>query len=135
MERVVSSTTGEVQPVLSVSWAAQEVRTKEGLSVSPVIRTEGGAAAEVGEFEANSGAGFSAPPPEFSAEVVEQIQVFLKENMGIELNFIADADGRTVLEFVDGNTGKVIRRMQPEKASLSRDKVEKHRGALFDGKI
>jgi uncharacterized FlaG/YvyC family protein len=55
--------------------------------------------------------------------------------MGIELNFIADADGRTVVEFVDGNTGKVIRRMQPEKASLSRDKVEKHRGVLFDGKI
>ncbi len=134
METVVSTTTGEIQPVLSVPWVAQETQTKEALSVPPVIRAEGGSASEVGDFGANSGANFSAPPPEFSAEVVQQIQLFLKEDMGIDLNFIEDADGRTVVEVVDGNTGKVIRRMPPEKVSLFRNKIEKLRGVLFDGK-
>ncbi len=129
----MSSTTGEVQPVLSVPWAPKEVHTKEALSVPTVVRTEGGTA-EVGEFGANSRGGFPAPPPEFSAEVIEQIQTFLKEDMGIELNLIAEADGRTIVEFVDSKTGKVIRRMSQEKASPSRNKIEKHRGVLFDGK-
>ncbi|MGA2026231.1 MAG: flagellar protein FlaG [Syntrophobacteraceae bacterium] len=129
----MSTTTGEIQPILSVPWVAQETQPKEAQSVPPVIRAEGGSAPEVGDFGANSGANFSAPPPEFSAEVVEQIQFFLKENMGIELNFIADADGRTVVEVLDSNAGKVIRRMPPEKVSLFCNKIEKLRGILFDG--
>ena len=54
--------------------------------------------------------------------------------MGIELNFIAGADGRTVVQVLDSNTGKVIRRIPPEKVSRFRDKIEKLRGILFDGK-
>src|SRR5271157_5638343 len=129
----MSSTTGEIQPVVSVPWVASETQLKEVQSIPPVTRTEGGSAAKVGDFGANSGANFPDPPPEFSAELVQQLQSFLKENMGIELNFIAGADGRTVVEVLDSNTGKVIRRIPPEKVSLFRDKIEKLRGILFDG--
>lgn len=133
METVMSTTTGEIQPVLSVPLVAKEVQPKDAQSVPPVIRTEGGSAAKVGDFGTNSGANFPAPPPEFSAEVVQEIQFFLKENMGIELNFTADEDGRTVVEVLDSNTGKVIRKMPPEKVSLFRNKIEELRGILFDG--
>ena len=129
----MSSTTGEIQPVASAQWVTPETQLKEVQSISPVTRTEGGSAARVGDFGANSGANLAAPPPEFSAEVVQHLQSFLKENMGIELNFIAGADGRTVVEVLDSNTGKVIRRIPPEKVSLFRDKIEKLRGILFDG--
>ena len=135
VETVMSTTTGEIQPVLSVPLVAKEVQPKDAQSVPPVIRTEGGSAAKVGDFGANSGADFAAPPPEFSSEVVQQLQSFLKENMGIEFNFIAGADGRTVVEILDSNTGKVIRRIPPGKVSLSRDKIEKLRGILFDGNL
>ena len=128
----MSSTTGEIQPVASAPWVAPETQLKEVQSIPPVTRTEGGSSAKVGDFGANSGADFAAPPPEFSSEVVQQLQSFLKENMGIEFNFIAGADGRTVVEILDSNTGKVIRRIPPGKVSLSRDKIEKLRGILFD---
>ena len=129
----MSTTTGEIQPVASVPWVAPQAQQKEVQSIPPVTRTEGGTAAKVGDFNANSGANFPVPPPEFSDEVVQQLQSFLKENMGIELNFIADADGRTVVEVLDSNAGKVIRRMPPEKVSLFCNKIEKLRGILFDG--
>ena len=133
METVVSTTTGEIQPVLSVPWVAPEIQHKEAQPIPPVARTEGGASAKVGNFGANSGPNFPVPPPEFSAEAVQQLQFFLMENMGIELNFIADADGGTVVEVLDSNTGKVIRKMPPEKVSLFRNKIEELRGILFDG--
>ncbi len=129
----MSTTTGEVQPVVSVPWVAPETQQKGVQSIPPVTRTEGGTSAKVGDFNANSGANFPEPPPEFSAEVVQQLQSFLKENMGIELNFIADADGRAVVEVLESTTGKVIRRIPLEKVSRFRDKIEKLRGILFDG--
>ncbi len=80
----MSSTTGEIQPVASVARVAPETQIKEVQPVPPVTRTEGGSATKAGDFGASSGANFPAPSPEFSAEVVQQLQSFLKENMGIE---------------------------------------------------
>jgi hypothetical protein len=134
VEAVMSTTTGEVQPVVSGPWIAPETQHKEVPSIPPVTRTEGGAAAKVGDFILNSGANFPLPPSGFSDEVVQQVQSFLTENMGMELNFIADANGRTVVQLLDSNTGKLVRQIPPEKVSLLRDKLEKLRGFLFDGK-
>ena len=134
MEAVMSTTTGEVQPVASGLWIAPETQHKEVPSIPPVTRTEGGAAAKVGDFRSNSGANFPLPPSGFSDEVAQQVQSFLTQNMGMELNFIADADGRTVVQLLDSNTGKLIRQIPPEKVSLLRDKLKKLRGFLFDGK-
>jgi hypothetical protein len=130
----MSSTTGEIQPVAGVPWVVPETQLKEVQQVLPATRTDGGNPAEVGDFGANSGANFPAPPPEFTSEVVQQIQFFLKENMGIELNFVEDADGRTLVEVLESKTGKLIRKIPPEKVSLFRNKIEKLRGILFDGK-
>ncbi len=33
----------------------------------------------------------------------------MKENMGIELNFIAEGDGRNIAQVLGSNTGKLIR--------------------------
>ena len=129
----MSSTTGEIQPVASVARVAPETQIKEVQPVPPVTRTEGGSATKAGDFGASSGANFPAPSPEFSAEVVQQLQSFLKENMGIEINFIAGEEGRTVVEVLDSKTGKAIRRIPPEKIFRFRDKIEKLRGILFDG--
>jgi hypothetical protein len=134
METVMSTTTGEIQPVVSVPWAASENEIKELQSIPPVTGTEGGTASKVHHSGVRNGANFPVPPPEFSAEVVQQIQFFLKENLGIELNFIEDAEGRTVVEVLESKTGKVIRKIPPEKVSLFGGKIEKLRGILFDGK-
>jgi flagellar protein FlaG len=130
----MSITTGEIQPVASGPWVAPQPQHKEAQSIPPVTRTEGGTAAKVGDFTANSGPNFPLPPPGFSDEVVQQVQAFLKQNTGLELNFIADADGRTIVQVLDSNTGKLIRQIPPDKVSLFRDKIAKLRGILFDGK-
>jgi hypothetical protein len=134
VEAVMSTTTGEIQPVASGPWVAPETKHKEVQSIAPVSRTEGGTAAKVGGFKANSGADFPFPSPGFSAGVVRQVQSFLRENMGIELNFIEGGDGRTVVQVRDSNTGEVIRQIPPEQVTRFRDKLEKLRGILFDGK-
>ncbi len=130
----MSANTGGIQPVASLPWVAPETQSQEVPSIPPVTQAEGGATAKVGDFRADSGANFAGLPPELSAEVVQQAQSFCEEFLGIELNFITDADGRTAMLVLDGATGKVIRRIPPEKVSLLRHKIKKFRGFLFDGK-
>ena len=81
-----------------------------------------------------SGDNFPLAAPGFSSEVAQEVQSFLKENMGIELNFVQGGDGRTVVEVLDSNSGKVIRQIPREKVALFRDKMKELRGILFDGK-
>jgi len=129
----MSTTTGQIQPVANGQWVVPEPQHQEVQSIPPVTGTEGGTASKVGDFRANSGSNPPEPPPGFSEEFVEQVQSFLKENLGFELSFIADADGRTVVQVLDSKTGKLIRKIPPEKVSLFRDKMAKLRGILFDG--
>ena len=62
METEMSTTTGEIQPVAGVPWVTPEAQLKEVQSIPPVTRTPGGSAVKVGDFSANSGANFPAPP-------------------------------------------------------------------------
>jgi uncharacterized FlaG/YvyC family protein len=129
----MSSTTGPIQPVASAGpWVAPETQNKEVQSVTRVAGTEGGTASKVGEFAENSGANIASADQGFSAGVVEQIQSFLQENLGIELNFIANGN-KTIVQVINKKTGKVIREIPPEKVARFRDKEEALRGILFDG--
>ncbi len=75
----------------------------------------------------NSGNDLPLPDAEFSAEIAQQVQTFLQENLGIELNFVVGADGKTVVQVLDSSSGKVIRHIPPEKVPRFRDKMEKLR--------
>ncbi len=130
----MSVNTGELPPVASGPWVAAEFHQKEVQSVSPVAKAEGGTASRAEADKANSGSNQPLPDAEFSEEVAQQVQTFLTENLGIELNFLVGADGRTVVQVLDSNSGKVIRKIPPEKVPRFRDKMEKLRGILFDGK-
>jgi uncharacterized FlaG/YvyC family protein len=130
----MSVNTGELPPVASGPWVAAEFYQKEVQSVSPIARGEGGTAARADADKANCGNNLPLLDEEFSAEVAQQVQTFLQENLGIELNFVVGADGRTVVQVLDSNSGKVIRKIPPEKVPRFRDKMEKLRGILFDGK-
>lgn len=130
----MSAGAGEVQPVASGPWVAPELHQKEAQSVAPVSKTEGATAARAGADTASSGNNFPLPAPGFSDEVARAVQSFLRENMGMELNFVMGRDGRTVVQVLDSNSGKVIRQIPPEKVALFRDKMKELRGILFDGK-
>jgi len=130
----MSVNTGELQPVASGPWVAPELHQKEVQSVAPVAKDEGGTAARVGDDKAGSGNNSPLPAQEFSTEVAGQVQTFLKQNMGMELNFVAGADGRTVVQVLDSHSGKVIRQIPPEKVTLFLDNMDELRGILFDSK-
>lgn len=130
----MSVNTGEIQPVASGPWVASEFHPKEAQSVPPVAKAEDANASKAGGDKANSGNNLPLQDTEFSAEVSQHVQTFLKENLGIELNFVVGADGRTVVQVLETNSGKVIRNIPPEKVPRFRDKIEKLRGILFDGK-
>ncbi len=130
----MSVNSGEIQPVASGPWVATEFHQKEAQSVAPVAKAEDANSARAGADKANSGNNLPLPDTEFSTEVTPQVQTFLRENLGIELNYVVGADGRTVVEVLDSKSGKVIRHIPPEKVSRFRDKMEKLRGILFDGK-
>ena len=129
----MSVNTGEIQPVASGPWVAPEFNQKEAQSVVPVVKGEGSTAARAGADKAGSN-NSPLPAPEFSAEVAGQVQTFLKENMGIELNFVVGADGRTVVQVLDGKSGKVIRKIPREKVTRFIHNMDELRGILFDGK-
>jgi len=129
----MSTTTGEIRAVAGGLWDDLEIQQKDVPAVAPVSRTGGGAGVKAGDSSTDNSEGFSSPNQGFSAEVSPQIQSFLKDNMGIELNFVKDGDGKTVVQILDSNTGEVIRQMAPEKLALFRGKVEELRGVLFNG--
>lgn len=128
----MSITTGSVQRVPRGRWSVQETGDREFQLIAPVTRTEGGTAAEVGAFKANANS--ALPVTDSWTEVVQQIQSFLQEDIGIKLNFVTDTDGSTVVQVLNSDTGQVIGWIGPEKIALFRDKVEEVRGILFDGK-
>ncbi len=130
----MSATTGKIQPVKSGPWGPRNSTKKMPSQLRRSPGSEGCAAAKAGADRAGSGDNFPLAAPEFSSEVAQEIQSFLKENMGIELNFVQGGDGRTVVEVLDSNTGKVIRQIPREKVALFRDKMKELRGILFDGK-
>jgi len=130
----MSVDTGGIQPVASGPWVATEFYQNETQSVAPIAKAEDANASRAGADKANSGNNLPLPDAEFSAEIAQQVQNFLQENLGIELNFVVGADGKTVVQVLDSNSGKVIRHIPPEKVPRFRDKMEKLRGILFDGK-
>jgi hypothetical protein len=130
----MSTNAGQIQPVASGPMVVPEPQNHEVQSIPPVTGTEGGTTSKVGDFRTYSGADSLEPPLGFSEEFVQQIQSFLKENMDIELGFVADEDGSTVVQILDSKTGKLIRKIPLEKVSRFRDKMAKLRGILFDGK-
>ncbi|HYA40769.1 MAG TPA: flagellar protein FlaG [Syntrophobacteraceae bacterium] len=129
----MSTTTGEIQSVTSGSWLAPQTRQEVVQSIMRVAGAEGGTTENVRDFSLSSGANFSTPSPEFSAEVITQIESFLKENTGIELNFVADGS-ETIVQVVEKSSGKVIRQIPAKKVARFRGNVEQLRGILFDGK-
>ncbi len=129
----MSTNTGGIQPVASVGpWVAPEAHNKDAPSVSRVNGTEGGTASKVGEFNAESDANLSLRKLGFSAEVVEQIQSFQQDNPGIALNFMTNG-GKTTVQIINKNTGKVIREISLENLAQLCGKEEALRGILFDG--
>jgi len=129
----MSATTGEIKPVAGGLWDEPEIQQKDIPTVAPINRTGGGTGIKAGDSSPDNSGGSSFSDPGFSAEVSPQIQSFLKDNMGIELNFVKDGDGKTVVQVVDSNTGEVIRQIPPEKVALFRGKTEELRGILFNG--
>ena len=126
--------TEKIQPVAGGPWAAPEIQQKDVQAVAPVTGTGGGTVGKTGDFATNDSAGSSLSNSGFSPAVLQQVQSFLKENMGLELKFIKDGNGKTVVQIIDSNTGEVIREIPPEKAALLIPKADDPRGILFDGK-
>ena len=130
VETVMSTTTGEIQPVASVAIGC------------PGDPAQGGPVSTAGQqdrrrhrrkswgFQMRTVAPtFSSPLLGFSAEVVRADTIFPQGEHGHRARTSStDEDGRTVVEVLDSNTGKVIRKIPPEKVSRFRDKDGRAQG-------
>jgi hypothetical protein len=124
---------GEIRPVARTPWGAPDSPREESQPVIRVTGAEGGTAARVRDFSLDRGGGLYSAPPEFSSEVISQLEVFLQENMGLDLSFVTGKSG-TVVRVLDKRSGKLVREIPMEKLARFRGKAEDLRGILFDGK-
>lgn len=131
----MSIITGEIQPVATGPWTPQDTGRKEVQAIAPVSRTEGGTSARLGENKARSENSSAFADQELAAQIADQLQSFLKETMGMELNFVVNDGGRTVVQVRNRDSGEVIRQIPPENLVRVRDKLEELRGILFDSKV
>ncbi|MHC1726657.1 MAG: flagellar protein FlaG [Syntrophobacteraceae bacterium] len=131
----MSIITGEIQPVATGTWIAQDTGRKEVQAIAPVAKTEGGASAKLGENKTKNEDSAILADPDLPVQIADQLQSFLKETMGMELKFVVNNGGRTVVQVRDKNSGEVIRQIPPENLIRVRDKLEELRGILYDGTI
>jgi uncharacterized FlaG/YvyC family protein len=127
----MSTITGEIQPVTNAPWVAPQTRQEDVQSVARITEAEGGNAGNVKDFSESSAADSFSPAPE-SPEFLTNVESFLSESMGIELNFVAHGSG-AVVQVIDKNSGKVVREISAKKLTRFRGNMEELRGILFDG--
>ncbi len=130
----MSTNTGEIQPVASGPWVAPELNRKDVQAVAPVVKVEGGTAAKVGGDKTGGENTASSSDSETTDQIIQQVQSFLNETTSIELNFVVQGHGKSYVQVLDRNSGKVIREIPPDKFAAFRDKLEELRGMLFDSK-
>lgn len=124
---------GEIQSALSGAWVTPEQRAKEGTSVPPVKKVDGGMTRSVGtereeDVAESSTAGTSVPVK----ETAEAVQSYL-DDLNITLNFkVEEQTGEMIVSVKNRDTGDVIRQIPPEALVDLRKRLEELRGVLYD---
>lgn len=130
--------TGEIQPVIRDPWLQPELNRKDVQVIPPVGKVNGASAGKVGDqkTENNEQPPSSDQREKRDSQIARQVQTYLDETSNLQLNFKVEEDsGKTVVQMVDKETGKLIRQIPPESLVQMRAKLEELRGILFDNKV